>query len=350
MQLIVGFTILLLGGRISEPQTPPFGNRSTLVPWQTACKALLGLLSGPVLERVGGTLLFSPQADGGGDGGGGGGGGDGGDGGTGTGTGDGASGTGTGGSGDGTSGTGTGGTGDGTSGTGTGGDGSAGDASGTGEGNSGDSDSNGDGPSGDPGAVGNPGNQGDPGDPGNTEDAPANDAEAPPDPSAVTDPTDPPSVSTVDNTETDVPTNNPALGLRGPGGSDSNTENSSAASSSGPIGVGAFQPSSSRGAGVDVGINAVIVSGARTPWEAIGKGPGVENVVVTGGIIALGETAFGEPPPSVSVGTADKPPRWLKFKPDLRYLNGSVFPPVVPNVIDIRTISNSEEVVENPSK
>ena len=33
------------------------------------------------------------------------------------------------------------------------------------------------------------------------------------------------------------------------------------------------------------------------------------------------------------------PPKWLKFKPDFRYLTGALFPPVVPNVIDIRTIS-----------
>ena len=147
----------------------------------------------------------------------------------------------------------------------------------------------------------------------------------------------------------DVPTNDPALGLRGPGSSGSGTENSIAASSAGPIGASTFQPSSGpvSGSSVDVGINAIIVSGARTPWEAIGKGPGVQNVIVTGGIIALGETAFEKPPPGVSVGAADNPPRWLEFKPDLRYLNGSVFPPVVPNVIDIRTISNTEEAIWN---
>ena len=81
----------------------------------------------------------------------------------------------------------------------------------------------------------------------------------------------------------DVPTNDPALGLRGPGSSGSGTENSIAASSAGPIGASTFQPSSGpvSGSSVDVGINAVIVSGARTPWEAIGKGPGVQNVIVT---------------------------------------------------------------------
>ncbi len=162
MRLIVALTILLLGGRIAEFQTPPFGNRSNLAPLQSACRALLGVLSGPVLERLGGTLLFSPQVDGGGDGGGGDGGG---------------------GDGDGGDGAGTSGGGDGNGGAGTSSDGSTGGDSGTGEGNSGDSDSNGDGPGADPGAVGAPGDQGDP---GSTEDAPANEAEAPPDPSAVT--------------------------------------------------------------------------------------------------------------------------------------------------------------------
>ena len=97
MRLIVAFTILILGGRIAEFQTPLFGNRSTFAPLQNTCRALLGVLSGPVLERLGGTLPFSPRVDGGGDGGGGDGGG---------GDGDGGDGTGTGGTGDGTGGTG----------------------------------------------------------------------------------------------------------------------------------------------------------------------------------------------------------------------------------------------------
>jgi hypothetical protein len=90
------------------------------------------------------------------------------------------------------------------------------------------------------------------------------------------------------------------------------------------------------------------VSGAPSPWEAIGKVPGVRNVVVTGDIIALGDTPLAKPPAGVSVGSAENPPIWVKFKPDLRLLNGSVFPPVVPNVIDIRILSYTEEVIENP--
>jgi hypothetical protein len=317
MRFTVAFTILILGGRIAESQRPPFGDLSTLAPLQSACRALLGALSGPVLERLGGTLLlFSPQVDGGGDGGGG----DGGDGGD-------------------------GGAGDGSGGAGTSGDGSTGGDSGTGAGNSGDSDSDSDGPGADPGSVGAPGDQGDP---GNTEDAPANDAEAPPDPPAVTDPTDPPAISTINAEPPSVPTNDPALGLRGPGSSGTGVIENGAAFDS--VGVAPSTVSSGLLAAVDVGINAVIVSGARTPWEAVGRSSGVRNVIVTGGIIALGETALAIPAPSVTVGTAESPPEWLKFQPDLRYLNGSVFPPVVPNVIDIRTISNSEAVIENLSK
>jgi hypothetical protein len=311
MRLTVALTILLLGGRGAEFQTLPFGGRSNLARLQSACRAALGVLSGPVLERLGGTLLFSPQVDGGGDGGGGDGGGGDGDGGDGAGTSGGA---------------------DGNGGAGTSGDGSTGGDTGTGEGNSGDSDSNGDGPGADPGAVGAPGDQGDP---GSTEDAPA-----------TTDPSDPTTVSAIDNTEADVPTNDPALGLRGPGSSGADV----------PEGVGTIDsvvaaslPVSSRFASaVDVGINAVIVSGARTPWEAVGRSSGVRNVIVKGGIIALGETELPPSAPGVTVGTAENPPEWLKFQPDLRYLNGSIFPPVVPNVIDIRTISNIEEAIGQP--
>jgi Domain of unknown function (DUF4189) len=86
-----------------------------------------------------------------------------------------------------------------------------------------------------------------------------------------------------------------------------------------------------------------MVSGASTPWEAIGKSAGVRNVIINGGIIALGENLLA----NGTVGPVNSPPSWLKFKPDLRYLNGSMFPPVVPNVIDIRTISFSEEVIRN---
>jgi hypothetical protein len=152
----------------------------------------------------------------------------------------------------------------------------------------------------------------------------------------VSNPTDPSDVA-------DVPTNDPALGLRG-GPDPSAAENAAAI----PL-TTHFGPSIP-GVAVDVGINAIIISGAQTPWGAIGKTPGVQNVVILGGIIALGETALARPTSAVDVGASDSPPAWLQIKPDMRYLSGSLFPPVVPNVIDIRTMSYTEEIVENPSK
>jgi hypothetical protein len=339
VRFILVIAVLFLGGRITEPQTFSSGSNLTIAELHSAGKSLLCVLSRHILECVAGTFQFSPQADGGGDGGDGSGGSDG----TGSGS-DGAAG-GSDGADSGSDGTGSGsdGAADGAAGTGASDDGSADGVSGTAEGNSGNSDSDADGPSADSGTVGAPGDQGDPGDPGNTDDAA--------DPAAVTDPTDPSTVSSLDNTEADVPTNDPALGLRGPGSSGAaDVENGAAVDS-----VGAASPPVPAlrglvpGVGVDVAINAVIVSGARTPWEAIGRSSGVRNVIVTGGIIALGETALAKSAPGVTVGDAANPPEWLKFKPDLRYASGSVFPPVVPNVIDIRTISNSEDVIENPS-
>jgi hypothetical protein len=95
----------------------------------------------------------------------------------------------------------------------------------------------------------------------------------------------------------------------------------------------------------DVAINAVIVSGAQSPWDAIGKAPGVGKVIVTGGIVALGKT----PIPGEPAGGGPQPP-WLRLVPDLKLLNGSVIPPVVPNVIDIRVTSYSIEVVDKANK
>ena len=95
---------------------------------------------------------------------------------------------------------------------------------------------------------------------------------------------------------------------------------------------------------VDVAINAVIVSGANSPWGAVQRAPGVGNVTVTGGIIALGKTPLpGEPPPG------SPQPAWLRVVPDLRLLNGSVIPPVVPNIIDIRWLNCPIQVIENPA-
>ena len=115
----------------------------------------------------------------------------------------------------------------------------------------------------------------------------------------------------------------------GPGGS----------SGSGPGGSGAPPPAapglaSSPGggpAGEDVRINAVIVTGAVTPWGAIRKVAGIRNVYVTGGIIALGQTPLpGELPPG------SPQPKWLHVIPDLSLERDERFPPVVPNIIDVR--------------
>jgi hypothetical protein len=93
-------------------------------------------------------------------------------------------------------------------------------------------------------------------------------------------------------------------------------------------------PTGAPAAPVDVVINAVVVSGAQSPWDAITKAPGVRNVIVTGGVIAMGKTPIeGEIP------GGGPQPGWLRLIPDLRLLNGSMIPPVVPNVIDIRTLS-----------
>jgi hypothetical protein len=94
----------------------------------------------------------------------------------------------------------------------------------------------------------------------------------------------------------------------------------------------------------------VIVSGAPTPWEAVGKVSGVGNVIVTGGIVALGDKPLAKSPSGILVGAPNNPPVWLKLKPELHYLDGDIFPPIVPNVIDTRIISYTEEVVQGPSK
>lgn len=290
--IIVLGAVLLLGSRSVATQISASESGSTcLAFFQSTCRTLVCALSRGIVEPFRGTLLFAPRADGGGDGGGdGSGGSDGG-------------------------------------GDGSGGNGGASDGGGDSGGDGGNGAGNGDGTGTDTGTVGDPG---DPGSLGNNNDA----AE----PSALSDPT-----TVADNAVVDVPTNDPALGLRGPGSPGSDvTVNGSARLIPSPLGVPV--PS----VPVDVGINAVIVSGAPTPWEAVGKGPGVQSVTVTGGIVALGVTALAKPTVGISVGAADKPPDWLKLKPDLRYLNGSLLPPVVPNVIDVRTISYTEEVIENP--
>jgi hypothetical protein len=80
-----------------------------------------------------------------------------------------------------------------------------------------------------------------------------------------------------------------------------------------------------------VRINAVIVTGAVTPWGCIRKAAGIRNVYVKGALIALGQTPLpGELPPG------SPQPKWLHFAPDVRLERGEIFPPVVPNIIDVR--------------
>jgi hypothetical protein len=97
------------------------------------------------------------------------------------------------------------------------------------------------------------------------------------------------------------------------------------------------------GVPVDVAINAVIVSAAQSPWDAIAKSFSVRNMIVTGGIIALGKTPIeGEIP------GGGPQPAWLRLIPDLRLLNGSMIPPVVPNVIDIRILDSPIKILNPP--
>jgi hypothetical protein len=110
-------------------------------------------------------------------------------------------------------------------------------------------------------------------------------------------------------------------------------------------GPGGAIPARSAAGPVDVAINAVIVSAAQSPWDAITKANEVRNVIVTGGIIALGKTPIeGEIP------GGGPQPAWLRLVPDLRLLNGSMIPPVVPNVIDIRILDCPIQVLNPPEQ
>src|SRR5271166_1032858 len=213
------------------------------------------------LERFAALLVPSKiplLVDGGGDGGGGsgdggGGSGDGGGTGTGGGTGDGGSGAGAaGGSGDGTGGAGTGGT----------GDGSGGNGDGTGDSSS----------AADAAAATAATN------------AAAVDNTAV-DNTSVTDPTDPPAV-TVNNApttpQTDQTTVTPELAaiMSIPTTDPRGGEDVAAPVNSGIPGGAAPALGGPGAAPVDVAINAVIVSAAQSPWDAIRRAPGVRNVIV----------------------------------------------------------------------
>jgi hypothetical protein len=93
----------------------------------------------------------------------------------------------------------------------------------------------------------------------------------------------------------------------------------------------------------NVEIHAVIISAAQSPWDAIQRAPGVGTITVVGGIVALGKT----PIPGEIPGGGPQPD-WLRLIPDVRLLNGSMIPPVVPNIIDIRWL-NCPIKVEEPN-
>jgi len=63
------------------------------------------------------------------------------------------------------------------------------------------------------------------------------------------------------------------------------------------------------------------------------KVAGIRNVYVTGSLIALGQTPL---PGETAPGSPQ--PKWLHLAPDLRLERGEVFPPVVPNIIDVRIL------------
>jgi len=95
-------------------------------------------------------------------------------------------------------------------------------------------------------------------------------------------------------------------------------------------------PSIATGATQDVAIHAVIVSGVQSPWKAISKAAGVRNITLTGGLVALGRS-----PRSNETAAGGSPPSFLKIIPDAKLLNGSLAPPIVPNVVDVRIVGYS---------
>jgi hypothetical protein len=162
-------------------------------------------------------------------------------------------------------------------------------------GDSGDGDGNGD----DTGAVGDQGDQ------GNSDNAVSDD------PSAVTDQTtDPANENAVVSPTAPTSTVDAAQTAQnfGPGapGADAEFRGSR-------VVPGLRQPPGGPALGgppSDVGISAVIVSGAPIPWEAIGKVASVRNVIVTGGIVALGEIPLPNPNPLETAGAANNLPPW----------------------------------------
>jgi hypothetical protein len=86
------------------------------------------------------------------------------------------------------------------------------------------------------------------------------------------------------------------------------------------------QPPSTPGDGPS-NIHAVIVSGLSDPAKVIVS----SNVILTGGIVALGKN--GSPPSPSSAWSPG-----LKIIPDYALLTGEKIPPVTPNIIDVRIV------------
>jgi hypothetical protein len=86
-------------------------------------------------------------------------------------------------------------------------------------------------------------------------------------------------------------------------------------------------PPSSASGGAPSNIHAVIVSGLSDPAKVIVSA----NVILTGGIVALGKNGLAPSTPSAwSPG--------LKIIPDYALLTGEKVPPVTPNIIDVRIV------------
>ena len=175
--------------------------------------------------------------------------------------------------------------------------------------------------------------------------------DAPADPAALSDPTTDPATVAQNTPESPLDAIQSEATTDPRGGSVS----SSFDTAGGGLGAGPAAPAAAaspvppdaggaapRAGPVDITINAVIVSGASSPWHAVQRAPGVRNVIVNGGIIAWGKTPLpGEPPPGPQ-------PDWLYVNPDPGLVDGSAIPPVVPNIIDIRWLNCPIKVIEKP--
>jgi len=103
-----------------------------------------------------------------------------------------------------------------------------------------------------------------------------------------------------------------------------------------PSGPSTLPPPSAPGAAPS-NIHAVIVSGLSDPTKVITS----PNVILTGGIVALGKN--GSAPSTSSAWTPG-----LKIIPDYALLTGKKIPPVTPNILDVRIV-RQEVTADFPS-